>query len=253
MCIVVPSWRRRCWSIITNISIESLYWRLWSSWWRRQPLHCTGCYFHSKLPPSAALLTWRPTQVRQGASATAPWPVELTRWHKIWPDDTRFDPVTQDGRGPTTVTPRDLGGQARVTARGSPLTFTQFVEVLSNFPIRMMQLWMDTHLVPSFEVLLLRGSILVAYIPNKMISIKILEAVGHLGGLPWRHLCNLCVAMVIFSCHHFKTSPILLYLLDSIRSFTSNQLYSRKGLCQANWRKQMARPLSQASSPSQPS
>ena len=47
-----------------------------------------------------------------------------------------------------------------------------------------MQLWMDTHLVPSFEVLLLRGSILVAYIPNKMISIKILEAVGHLGGLP---------------------------------------------------------------------
>ena len=89
---------------------------------------------------SVRLLTRWPTQVRQeGASATAPWPVELTRWHKMggghqatqevkqgWQDGWRR--VTQDGQGPTTVTPSHPGGQTRVMARGSPLTFTQFVD-----------------------------------------------------------------------------------------------------------------------------
>ena len=165
------------------------------------------------------------------------------------PGDTRFDPMTQDltrwhkmaeGRqrwhqGTWEVKQGwQKGGAPHIhTIRRSSLKLSNKNDaIVDGYPFG-----------PFF-------CILVAYIPNKMISIKILEAVGHLGGLPWRHLCNLCVAMVIFSCHNFKTSPILLYLLDSIRSFTSNQLYSRKGLCQANWRKQMARPLSQASSPS---
>ena len=115
MCIVVPTWWW-CWSIITTISsIESLYRRLWSWQWWRQLLE-TYFVAHTVTKGRLTFLFWPPAPTLpyspddphrsdRRASATAPWPVELTHWwHKATKKDWH-EGVTR--------------GQARVTARGA--------------------------------------------------------------------------------------------------------------------------------------